>query len=63
MEGRNTTMLAITAGEIGAKRETRSIPLSNFGGVSRILPTLQYAVSFPCVSWRVELSGGTWVGS
>lgn len=56
-------MLAITAGEIGAKRETRSIPLSNFGGVSRILPTLEYAVSFPCVSWRVELSGGTWVGS
>lgn len=61
MEGRNTTMLSITAEEIGAKRERRSIPLSNFSGVGKILPRLQDAVSFPCVSWPAEGSGGTWV--
>lgn len=54
-------MLSITAEEIGAKRERRSIPLSNFSGVGKILPRLQDAVSFPCVSWPAEGSGGTWV--
>lgn len=50
-------MLSITAGEIGAKRERRSITLSHFSGVGKILPTLQPAVGFPCVSWPVGLKG------
>lgn len=56
-------MLSITAGEIGAKRERRSIPLSNYSGVGEILPTFQCAVSFPCVSCLLSSVGylGGWL--
>lgn len=56
-------MLSITAGEIGAKRERCSIPLGHFSGVGKILPALQSAFGFPCVSWPVGLKGVLGMGS